>query len=500
MNALLRKDDMAMFLSMWIFADWLAEYHPVIQITENSLSIDTLRLLSPSEKKNDHTLYIGKTREYLGTEEDYVFCTHKDDRLILPTSDIGEILNKLLEAMEFYFSWNSDVLGLISGGYMIEDILKRSELILKEPVFILDSGQRMQAMSSQFAKGEVDIFWDELKEYGSTNLEFILYFNQTYAKKLFQKHGLYPVEEEILPHKAYCYNFFLKDTWIGVTNLLVLKKEPSQGTLDLFSIFCHYADLWFESHSQQQSMLFLDSLFHFALSDQKCDYEYFNHHLTLLDWEETDKKVLITLVNLSEQYNIHIHLCHNINDLFPYAYAITHNNYICVMCNLNQRNLDSVIRDLSPWLKKSGYYGCCSSSFQELDLLSERFQQTEVTSSLCSREPGVIYKFQDYMVRYGFSIMKQHIHTDLIHPDVTRLLEYDASNRSDFSRTLYMYIRYERSQSHTAEALNLHRNTLTYRLHRLRELISCDLDIPEVRLHILVSYELLKLSGRLPGG
>lgn len=65
------------------------------------------------------------------------------------------------------------------------------------------------------------------------------------------------------------------------------------------------------------------------------------------------------------------------------------------------------------------------------------------------------------------------------------------------ARTLYMYVKHERSQSHTAAALNLHRNTLTYRLGRLRELISCDLDIPEVRLHILVSYELLKLEGKL---
>ena len=241
-------------------------------------------------------------------------------------------------------------------------------------------------------------------------------------------------------------------------------------------------------------MLFLDSLFHFALSGQKCDYEYFNHHLKLLNWDEKDPKILITMTNLSEAFNIHTHLCHNINDLFPYAYAITHNNYICVLCNLRMRNQDSVFQDFAPWLKRSGYCGYCSSIFRELNLLSEHFEQVEITSRLCPKEAGKIYHFQDYMVRYGFSVMKQNVHTNLIHPAVTRLLEYDAQNHTDFSRTFYMYIRYERSQSHTAAALNVHRNTLTYRLNRLRELISCDLDIPEVRLHILVSYELLKLD------
>lgn len=479
---------------MWIFADWLKDYHPVIHIKDNSLTIDTIRLFSENTPMNHHTLYIGKAKDFFDSSENCVFCAHQNDQIILPTDDIGEILNKVLEAIDFYSRWNSEILELISGGCMIEDILKHSEQILKEPVFVLDSGQRLLAMSSQFDKGQVDTYWDELREYGSTNLDFILYFNQTYAKKLFQKHGIYLVEEKILPHKAYCYNFFLKGVWIGVTNLLVLNSALSQGTIDLFSIFCHYADMWFESHSQQQSLLFLDSLFHFALSDQKCDYEYFSHHLNLLNWQNDDPKVLITMANLSQEYNIHTHLCHTINDLFPYAYAITHNNYVCALCNLRQKNLNAIFQDFTPWLKKSGYYGCCSSSFQKLYLLSEHFKQAEITARLCPGEAGKIYNFQNYMVRYGFSVMKQHIHTNLIHPAVTQLLEYDTQNHTYFSHTLYMYIRYERSQSHTAAALNVHRNTLTYRLNRLRELISCDLDIPEVRLHILVSYELLKLE------
>ena len=292
------------------------------------------------------------------------------------------------------------------------------------------------------------------------------------------------------------YNFFLKNTWVGVTNLLVLDGSVSQGTIDLFHLFCHYADLWFDSHSQQQSMLFLDSLFHFALSGQKCDYKYFRHHLNLLHWENEDPRLLMTLINLSDAYNIHSHLCHTINDLFPYAHAIPHDNYICVLCNLRMRNSDAILQDFSPWLKKSGYYGCCSSSFQELELLSEHFQQTEITARFCPGEIGQIYSFQNYLLRYGFSIMKQNTHTSLIHPAVTQLLEYDAQNHTEFCLTLYMYIRHERSQSHTAAALNIHRNTLTYRLGRLRELIDCDLELPEVRLHILVSYELLKLDGK----
>lgn len=486
-----------MNLSMWIFADWLKEYHPEIQIKENSMTINTIRLVSQKMELNDHTLYIGQYSNFFQTSKKNIICIHRNDLIILPENDINEILNKVLEAMEYYSKWNTEILELISSGCMIQDILKRSEYILKAPVFILDSGQRLLAMSSQFEKGQIDSYWDEMREYGSTNIKFIKFFNQTYAKTYFQKHDFYFMEEDIMPHRAFCYNFFLKNTWIGVTNLLILDESISQGTLDLYTLFCNYADLWFEAHSQQQSILFLDSLFHFALSGQKCDYEYFNHHLSRMGWEDDDPKILVTLVNVSEDYNIHTHLCHNINDLFLHAHAITHNNYICVLFNLRLTGKDLIFCKLSPWLEKSGYYGCCSATFSKLELLAEHFEQTEIIARLCPGISGQIYNFQDYMVRFGFYIMKQHIHSSIIHPDVTHLLEYDAANHSDFSRTLYMYIKHERSQSHTASALHLHRNTLTYRLGRLKELISCDLDIPEVRLHILVSYELLKLEGKV---
>lgn len=485
-----------MYLSMWIFAEWLKDFQPTIQIKENTMTIDTIRLFSSSTPMNDHTLYIGRMKDFSEISEDFVLCSHRNDQILLPCCDVEEVLNRVLEAMEFYSRWNTEMLELISGGCMIEDLLRHSETIIQEPVFVLDSGQRLLAMSSGYPKGQVDQYWDEMQEYGSTNMDFILHFNQNYARSYFQKRGIYFVEDPILPHHSYCYNFFLKSTWVGVTNLLVLGDSVSQGTIDLFRMFCQYADRWFDSHSQQQATLFLDSLFHFALSGQKCNYEYFNHHLNLLHWEDHDLKLLLTLTNISDTYNIHSHLCHTINDLFSCAHAIPHDNYICVLCNLRMQDMDSIIRELSPWLKKSGYYGCCSSPFRELELLSEQFQQTEITARFCPGEIGQIYNFQHYLLRYGFSILKEHSHASLIHPAVAQLQEYDARNHTEFGLTLYLYIRHERSQSLTASALHIHRNTLTYRLGRLRELIDCDLDLPEVRLHILVSYELLKLDGK----
>ena len=80
----------------------------------------------------------------------------------------------------------------------------------------------------------------------------------------------------------------------------------------------------------------------------------------------------------------------------------------------------------------------------------------------------------------------------LIHPAVLKLAEYDRTHNTAFTETLHMYLKKERSQSKTAAALNLHRNTLTYRLQRIRELLPADLEDDDTRLHLLLSFRFLQ--------
>ena len=53
-------------------------------------------------------------------------------------------------------------------------------------------------------------------------------------------------------------------------------------------------------------------------------------------------------------------------------------------------------------------------------------------------------------------------------------------------------MKHDRSIADTARAMNLHRNTLLYRLKRLEELVAEDLEDSMVRLYLLLSFEIEK--------
>lgn len=73
------------------------------------------------------------------------------------------------------------------------------------------------------------------------------------------------------------------------------------------------------------------------------------------------------------------------------------------------------------------------------------------------------------------------------------LVEYDRTQGTDLIETLTAYFAHKGNLSQTAEALFVHRNTLLYRMERIREISGLDLDNPETRLSIQLALRAYRL-------
>lgn len=80
----------------------------------------------------------------------------------------------------------------------------------------------------------------------------------------------------------------------------------------------------------------------------------------------------------------------------------------------------------------------------------------------------------------------------LLHPFVLALYQQDIDDRSDNLETLYIYLLHERSYLKASKLMNLHRNSIVYRVGRVQEMFPMDLDDETVRNYIIFSYEMLK--------
>lgn len=84
----------------------------------------------------------------------------------------------------------------------------------------------------------------------------------------------------------------------------------------------------------------------------------------------------------------------------------------------------------------------------------------------------------------------------LCHREAVRIFEYDQENGTELLLTLETYLLHYKSLKSAAEALYIHRNTMTYRLGCIEKIASISLDDPRERLHLLLSCIVLRTLGR----
>lgn len=80
------------------------------------------------------------------------------------------------------------------------------------------------------------------------------------------------------------------------------------------------------------------------------------------------------------------------------------------------------------------------------------------------------------------------------------LLDYDEKKSSNLVETLFHYLECGGSYAETCKALSVHRNTLKYRLQRIRDVAGCDLSDAPTRFDLQLAtraWQVLKSLGRL---
>ncbi|OCA81625.1 PucR family transcriptional regulator [Bacillus sp. FJAT-27225] len=98
-----------------------------------------------------------------------------------------------------------------------------------------------------------------------------------------------------------------------------------------------------------------------------------------------------------------------------------------------------------------------------------------------------IYKYLDFL-------LEKTTKSELGNPALKKLHEYDRKNHTDLAQTLEMYLNKDCNIQDTAKALNVHINTLNYRLKRLSEIGDINLKDPNQKVSLFVDIKLEKFQ------
>lgn len=81
---------------------------------------------------------------------------------------------------------------------------------------------------------------------------------------------------------------------------------------------------------------------------------------------------------------------------------------------------------------------------------------------------------------------------NLIPEEIQRLFTYDREHETELAKTLRIYLYLRNDINKTAKELHVHRNTLSYRLNKIRDLTEVEIDDPEVAWTFQLVFRVLE--------
>ena len=125
-------------------------------------------------------------------------------------------------------------------------------------------------------------------------------------------------------------------------------------------------------------------------------------------------------------------------------------------------------------LRKQGISAGASRPFDDLSGLRQAYQQavaTLRTLRILGRSRTVGF-YDDFLMIRLLELVPDNVSlSGFCLPDIQALQEYDKAHDSELCRTLLCYLEHARNASSTARTLNVHRNTIHYRIGKCKEIM-----------------------------
>lgn len=124
----------------------------------------------------------------------------------------------------------------------------------------------------------------------------------------------------------------------------------------------------------------------------------------------------------------------------------------------------------------------------------QALQAVEVGMRINSPAAVPLYYYRDY---YIYQMLETCEKADseirfLIHPGLMNLYYYDRDKTTGLLTTLYVYLEHPGQTSKVAEILHIHKNTLLYRLGKIREITKCKFVDGEDYMNFGLSFKIMK--------
>lgn len=413
----------------------------------------------------------------------------------------GDILNLVLATFQRYRHFEIQLGNILAGSGSLTDLCRAASDFFENPVYIHDDFFAVVAISHQ-VPGMLDFEFNEKtgKVYIPLWLINEFKFDNSYHETLTWRHSaIWGNDQYPFNIRSLFVNLWSETQYCGRVLVNEIRSLIQPGQFWALEYFAQYAIKLMLRLEQSQNIhhTFEETLIS-ILSGKDIDNQDLRTMLSILDWSESDtymclvfqEQIPSTVIRSADA--LRNQLAPELNSSISFFYQ----QNLCTIinmakCNLNPRSIRS---HLAPMIRDSYMYSGFSNPIPGIRSLQICYTQAKIALNHLIKEGSSnwMLSFSACALPY---ILESASHTIpanmLVHPVLPGLKAHDNLNGTQYYETLRVFLMCERSIPKTASSLIIHRTTLSYRLEKLLELAPLNLDDPDLRLYLLLSFHIL---------
>lgn len=482
---------------------------------------------------NDSTLYIADAQKTIGENlKDF-----PGNIISVREEDVEHILKKTSKAIAEYQKmavYTAQLMEALVSGKGLQHIVDVSSQILGNPFFVRDMSFEILAYTKDVQVK--DRVWNQLTTKGYQGYEEFQYLmknqfierinkadapiyyqirrNDSDEKREGEMEEVYiTARHKYILQRRYDEDIRISRVWCKIVSgqeiighVVVLEAVRNFIDRDFILIqrICEVIALELQKKATAEKSLSLrqDLIFHDLLGGKIKSEEVVDDKLKILNLKFRKNLRLITLTTNQNSGSglplnyIKSFLEHILGNI---VFTTFEGNMVIVYHSDNQKFPEKThLNQLTEFLSGSGMVCGISRWFGSLLRIQEHYKQcTEAVKAGIRLDKGkMLFLYEDYVLQHMFAICSvNHPLQSFCNSALLKLLRYDRQNGTDFNKTLFHYVMKFRNPSELSGALNIHRNTLYYRLGKIEEIMEISLQDMDALYSLYLSYKIIEYSG-----
>ena len=413
-----------------------------------------------------------------------------------------QIANCYLELLGKYSCWDRGIHHSILNNCTLSDMLGYASEIIPYPILVFDASLRLLEVSTH-RKTDISGF-EKAMELGYTPPEFMQTIHRQNLMPRLQNTthcicGNAAVHTEDI-NIFRCHK--VNDQIFGYSCVFCGSEKPTQGMIDKVELFFQNLDFYYKENQKQM-----------VLSQHL--YENFLISLMSTRQDITSREIVdrasIMHIPLHAEFVL-IRLRFTQQDIFmPYLYKLLqkylpdcsvflHMETLHILLTLKtsfkteQKRIETIIKNTRSVLSSYHFFCYVSNTFFELTelydagIICSELEQMQKTFSLTEND----YYYSDWDQSLAILQLKKSFPLNILcRPELLKMKRYDDQYHTQYIDTLSCYIQHDCDLKQTASAMDMHRNSIAYRLEKIREIFCLSLSDSKTRHSVSWHLELI---------